>query len=81
MNCRVTIDWPVFGSTSAAIPDSTRSFPVSAGGSLSRYQYWPVFEFRFWPAPGQPADISQPTGSRFAGTPSTSVPAGCFPPL
>ena len=41
-------------STSAAIPDSTRSFPVSAGGSLNRYQYLPLDEVPFWPAPGQP---------------------------
>src|SRR3954447_3308375 len=78
VNWSVTIDCPLFGSTSAVMPDSTRSSPVSAGGSLNRYQYSPLFERPFEPAPRQLAvAILQETGSRCAGTFSTSVPGGC----
>src|SRR6476660_3219965 len=81
LNCSLTMAWPVFGSTSAAMPDSTRSLPVSAGGSLNRYQYSPLFERPFEPAPVQPfvGETWQKTGSVLAGTFSTCVPGGCFP--
>src|SRR5215467_5332180 len=68
VNWSVTTGLPVFGSTSVAMPDSTRSLPVSAGGSLNRYQYLPVFEVPFDPAPGQPLLTLQKTVARFAGT-------------
>src|SRR3954452_24534717 len=82
VNWSVTIDEPLFGSTSAAMPDSTRSWPVSAGGSLNRYQYSPLFEHPFEPAPRQLAvAILQETGWVLAGTFSTCVSGGCFPSL
>src|ERR1700749_2039062 len=56
VNSTVTIGWPVFASTAATIPDSTRSLPVSDAGDLSRYQALPLFETPFEPEPGQPAD-------------------------
>src|SRR5215472_13322020 len=73
VNWSVTIGEPVFWSTSAVMPDSTRSLPVSAGGSLNRYQYTPVFEVPFEPAPGQLFTPVQKTGCVPAGTFSTSV--------
>src|SRR5262249_49751440 len=77
VNAVVTMFWPLLGSTSALMPDSTRSLPVSAGGSLNRNQYFPVFETPFEPAPGQlPAPLHH-TGCVPAGTFSTSVPGGC----
>src|SRR4029077_21133680 len=80
VNWSVTIGEPVFGSTSAVMPDSTRSLPVSAGGSLNRYQYSPLFERPFDPVPGQPALATwQETGSVLAGTFNTCVSGGCFP--
>src|SRR5262245_51808605 len=81
VNCRVTIGRPEFWSFWALIPDSTRSLPVSAGGSLNRYQYLPSFEVPFDPAPGQLPAPLQKTGCVFSGTFSTSVPGGCFPSL
>src|SRR5690348_7076863 len=69
VNWSVTMFCPVFGSTSALMPDSTRSLPVSSGGPfglttvpsafvtlglyLRRYQYLPFFETPFDPAPRQ----------------------------
>ena len=97
VNCSVTIGWPVFGSTSAVMPDSTRSFPVSSGGPfglrtaplfvtllgvyLNRYQYLPLFELPFEPAPGHPVETLQKTGSRCAGTFSTTRVRRLLPAL
>src|SRR6476661_318552 len=82
VNWSVTIGEPVFGSESAVMPDSTRSLPVSAGGSLNRYQYSPLFERPFVPAPRQLAvAILQETGSVLAGTFSTCVSGGWTPSL
>src|SRR6185312_17467592 len=51
LNWRVTIGWPVFWSTSAAMADSFSSVPVISGigwfglaESLKRYQYLPLCE-------------------------------------
>jgi hypothetical protein len=62
------------------VPDWTRSFPVTADGSLSRYQDLPLAEAAPDSGPGQTGPAHQ-TGSVFAGTFSTTVCAGCFPPL
>src|SRR5579862_6635195 len=87
VKARTTSGWPVFGSVSARIPDSTRSFPVSSGGPfvafgwyLNRYQYVLSFEVPFVPAPMQPVDCGHLTTVSPAGTASTCVPAGCLPP-
>src|SRR5579884_1441444 len=89
VNWSVTMFWPVFGSTSVPMPDSTRSFPVSCGGPsgcwadggkyLNRYQYLPVDEVPFAPAPMQLLAGVHQTASRFAGSFITTVFAGRFP--
>src|SRR6476646_898588 len=86
VNWRTTSGWP-FWSRSAVIPDSTRSFPVSSGGPpgrsgkyLKRYQYVPVFETPFVPAPRQPFFCGHETARRFWGAARIFVSAGCLPP-
>src|ERR1700759_3933309 len=81
VNWIATIGWPVFASTSALVADPMRSLPVRAGGSLSRYQYLPFAEAAPDSAPGQAAGPLHQTGSELAGTLSTTVCDGCFPPL
>src|SRR5579884_3944573 len=87
VNASSTSGWPVVGSRSAVMPDSTRSLPVSSGGPLgapgkylNRYQYVPLVETPFAPAPRQPFWTGHETTIRWAGTASTCVPAGCLPP-